>query len=221
MTEKIFLIDQANVLTELPQAPYESEELLQRLLADRPAFLRSASATGARLLFICRELGIPEELAGADRWALDHLFVDREGVPVLVEVKRANDTRSRRLRRYWRSNSTSSRPWAAYAFWYHVWSATRSAHWSASLFRHPLRRPSRRNCWIASVGMRNDRPQTDCWIGCARLTATPVRSIRGIHLSRAEKYPGFPLDDLAQSDTWAGFQDVVSGILERLRAVVT
>ena len=47
------------------------------------------------------------------------------------------------------------------------------------------------------------------------------RSIPGIHLSRAEKYPGFPLDDLAQSDTWAGFQDVVSGILERLRAVVT
>lgn len=96
MASSIFLIGQDDVLTELSQAPYNTEELLQRLLADHPALLRGTSASDARLLLICRELGIPEEHAGTDRWALDHLFVDREGVPVLVEVKRASDARSRR-----------------------------------------------------------------------------------------------------------------------------
>ena len=96
MKSNIFLIDQDNKLTELSQTPYDSEELLQLLLADHPRLLQSTSSSDARLLLICRELGIPEEQAGGDRWALDHLFVDREGIPVLVEVKRANDTRSRR-----------------------------------------------------------------------------------------------------------------------------
>ncbi len=96
MATSIFLIGQDNALTELTQAPYDSEELLQRLLADHPSLLRGTSASDARLLLICRELGIPDEHAGTDRWAIDHLFVDREGVPVLVEVKRASDTRSRR-----------------------------------------------------------------------------------------------------------------------------
>ena len=31
-----------------------------------------------------------------DRWSLDHLFVSRTGIPVLIEVKRASDTRLRR-----------------------------------------------------------------------------------------------------------------------------
>src|SRR4051794_12230288 len=33
---------------------------------------------------------------GSSRWSLDHLFVDQEGVPTLVEVKRSSDTRARR-----------------------------------------------------------------------------------------------------------------------------
>jgi hypothetical protein len=48
------------------------------------------------LLLITREQGVPEEMGGYGRWSLDHLFVDTEGVPVFVEVKRAEDTRARR-----------------------------------------------------------------------------------------------------------------------------
>lgn len=33
---------------------------------------------------------------GAGRWSLDHLFVDQDAVPTLVEVKRSSDTRIRR-----------------------------------------------------------------------------------------------------------------------------
>src|SRR3954451_13322596 len=32
----------------------------------------------------------------AGRWSLDHLFVDQDAVPTLVEVKRSSDTRIRR-----------------------------------------------------------------------------------------------------------------------------
>jgi hypothetical protein len=42
-----------------------------------------------------REYGVPEEDA-ADRWGLGHLFLDQDGIPTLVEVKRSSDTRARR-----------------------------------------------------------------------------------------------------------------------------
>lgn len=34
--------------------------------------------------------------AGGNRWSLDHLFLDQDAVPTLVEVKRSDDTRIRR-----------------------------------------------------------------------------------------------------------------------------
>ncbi|HUU96213.1 MAG TPA: hypothetical protein VM487_10770, partial [Phycisphaerae bacterium] len=48
------------------------------------------------LVLISRELGVPDEEEGSDRWSLDHLFVDRHAMPTLVEVKRRTDTRLRR-----------------------------------------------------------------------------------------------------------------------------
>lgn len=48
------------------------------------------------LLLVKREQGIADQTAGADRWSIDHLFVDADATPVLVEVKRATDTRLRR-----------------------------------------------------------------------------------------------------------------------------
>jgi hypothetical protein len=47
-------------------------------------------------LLISREVGIPEQEQGGSRWALDHLFLDQDGVPTLVEVKRGSDPRTRR-----------------------------------------------------------------------------------------------------------------------------
>jgi hypothetical protein len=43
-----------------------------------------------------REAGVPDREAGGSRWSLDHLFLDQEAVPTLVEVKRGDDTRIRR-----------------------------------------------------------------------------------------------------------------------------
>lgn len=96
MTTNIFLISPDNTLTELSQSPYESEDLLQRLVADHPKMLGSALGADGALLLIQREYAVPDSSDGASRWSLDHLFLDREGVPVLVEIKRASDTRARR-----------------------------------------------------------------------------------------------------------------------------
>ena len=48
------------------------------------------------LLLIRRELPVADSEEGGGRWSLDHLFVTKSGVPVLVELKRAVDTRLRR-----------------------------------------------------------------------------------------------------------------------------
>jgi hypothetical protein len=53
-------------------------------------------AAPRRWVLIAREIGIPDRPEGHDRWSLDHLFVDQDAVPALVEVKRSSDTRIRR-----------------------------------------------------------------------------------------------------------------------------
>jgi hypothetical protein len=96
MSSSVFLISSDNSVTELKQSEYDSETLFQKLLADHPSLLGMTSGPDGRLLLVRREFGVPEDQGGAERWSLDHLFLDKSGVPVLVEVKRASDTRSRR-----------------------------------------------------------------------------------------------------------------------------
>ena len=49
-----------------------------------------------RWLLVKREAGLPSEIEGINRWSVDHLFLDQEGIPTLVEVKRSSDSRIRR-----------------------------------------------------------------------------------------------------------------------------
>lgn len=96
MKSIIYTVSSGNELTRLERQPYDSEDLLQRLLADHPDVLGEAVGTKDGLLLIGREHGVPDTMDGSGRWSLDHLFVDRNAIPVLVEVKRATDTRNRR-----------------------------------------------------------------------------------------------------------------------------
>jgi hypothetical protein len=76
---------------------YEAESVLQALIADHPQILgEDETGQGSEWLLVTREAGITDQSEGADRWSLDHLFLDRGGVPTLVEVKRSRDTRARR-----------------------------------------------------------------------------------------------------------------------------
>lgn len=79
------------------EVPYAAEEILQELLADYPGLLAGDDAgTDTDWLLIQREIGIAESEDENARWSLDHLFVDRKGIPTLVEVKRSTDSRIRR-----------------------------------------------------------------------------------------------------------------------------
>jgi hypothetical protein len=94
----IFLIQGDEQLVEMTEQPYDSEDLLQALLAKYPSLLAGdqMGAAPRRWLLVGREASLPSEEDGAGRWSVDHLFLDQEAVPTLVEVKRSSDTRIRR-----------------------------------------------------------------------------------------------------------------------------
>jgi hypothetical protein len=99
MSGGIFLLDPAGELTEMAETAFAAEVDLQKLLADHPGLLPGDQIDpGAprRWLLVSREVGIPDQDQGGARWALDHLFLDQDGVPTLVEVKRGTDPRTRR-----------------------------------------------------------------------------------------------------------------------------
>lgn len=66
---------------------------MQALVARHPELITDGDGD---LLLIRREQAIADNEDGVGRWSLDHLFVSRNAVPVLVELKRAVDTRLRR-----------------------------------------------------------------------------------------------------------------------------
>lgn len=99
MNPGIFLIQDNDELVEMNEQAYDSEKLLQEWLAKYPALLvgnQIDPTAPRRWLFIERECGVPSEESGADRWRIDHLFLDQDGIPTIVEVKRSTDTRIRR-----------------------------------------------------------------------------------------------------------------------------
>lgn len=101
MKEKgqIFILQDENTLLEVQEQSYDSENLLQSLLSKYPKLLAGDqinSNSPRQWLLISREAPIPSEEEGSGRWSVDHLFVDQDGIPTLVEVKRSSDTRIRR-----------------------------------------------------------------------------------------------------------------------------
>jgi len=99
MAGGIFLLHDGGGLVEMTETAYESEALLQELLATHPSLLAGdqfSSAIPRRWLLISREVGLASEEGGGSRWSVDHVFLDQDAVPTLVEVKRSTDTDIRR-----------------------------------------------------------------------------------------------------------------------------
>ena len=95
----LYMIQEDGQLVEMNEEFYDSEDLLQQLLARYPSLLAGDQWDGdahRRLLLVSREVGLPSEVGGANRWSVDHLFLDQDAIPTLVEVKRSSDTRIRR-----------------------------------------------------------------------------------------------------------------------------
>ncbi len=84
----------------MSEAPYAAETDLQALLAEHPHLLGADAFEDEeerRWILIRREMAVEiEDTEVTSTGSVDHLFVDQTGVPVIVEVKRASNTESRR-----------------------------------------------------------------------------------------------------------------------------
>lgn len=95
----IFHINENNEAVQLREERYENENLFQELIEKYPDILAGEQITPdapRRWIFISREMGVPGHEGGSDQWFLDHLFIDQDGIPTFVEVKRSTDSRIRR-----------------------------------------------------------------------------------------------------------------------------
>ncbi|NLF42591.1 MAG: hypothetical protein GX587_07845 [Bacteroidales bacterium] len=99
MKDQIYILNNENKLIELNENDFVNEEQFQLLLEDYPNLISGSQINPdnpRRWILISREIGIPGEQGGNNIWSLDHLFIDQDGIPTLVEVKRSSDTRIRR-----------------------------------------------------------------------------------------------------------------------------
>lgn len=99
MGSGIYLIKNDGQFIELNEELYDSEDVLQSLLEKYPNLLAGEQVDTdipRRWLLVRREMGLPGEPSGNPRWSIDHVFLDQDGIPTLVEVKRSTDPRARR-----------------------------------------------------------------------------------------------------------------------------
>lgn len=99
MEGSIFIVQPDNSLVKVDRTPYNSEALLQGLLSDYPDLLAGDQmnmTNPRRWLLVSPELSLGTEADGTGGWWIDHLFLDQDAIPTIVEVKRSSDSRIRR-----------------------------------------------------------------------------------------------------------------------------
>ena len=88
MSGGIYLIQNDGQPVEMSQQKYGSENLLQEMLTRSPNLLAGDQVNATeprRWLLVAREAGLPGEEGGGDRWSVDHLFLDQDAIPTIVE----------------------------------------------------------------------------------------------------------------------------------------
>jgi hypothetical protein len=99
MEGSIFIVQQDNSLARVERTPYNTEKSLQDLLTEYHDLLAGDQMdpeNPRRWLLISPELKLDTEDDGTGGWWIDHLFLDQDSIPTIVEVKRSSDTRIRR-----------------------------------------------------------------------------------------------------------------------------
>ena len=97
--ERIYVMNDKGPLVPLTEVPFETEDTLQRLLAKHPELLDGEQIRPGdprRWILVTRGKSIAETADGGGRWSIDHLLVDQDAVPTLVEVKRGTSAEIRR-----------------------------------------------------------------------------------------------------------------------------
>jgi len=80
-------------------AEFATEDDFQRLLSRFPELLvgdQIDPQSPRRWILVRREQPISTGEIGASQWSIDHVFLDQDGIPTLVEIKRQSDSRIRR-----------------------------------------------------------------------------------------------------------------------------
>ena len=99
MAERIYTRGEGGKLEPLGEEPFSTEDELQALIAEHPGLLDGEQIRPGdprRWLLITREKGIAETADSGARWSIDHLIVDQDAVPTLVEVKLRSNSEIRR-----------------------------------------------------------------------------------------------------------------------------
>ena len=99
MAERIYIRSEHGELEPVKEELFSTEDELQALIAAHPELLDGEQirpGDARRWILITREKGISETSGSGPRWAIDHLVVDQDAVPTLVEVKRGSNPELRR-----------------------------------------------------------------------------------------------------------------------------
>lgn len=99
MAERIYVMNEEGTPQPLDKEPFSNEGILQELLAEHPELLDGEQIKPGdprRWILIDREVGISETKDASPIWSLDHLLIDQDAVPTLVEVKRGKNREVRR-----------------------------------------------------------------------------------------------------------------------------
>ena len=100
MTQQhIYHLNESGRLEPMQEEPFAAEDKLQELVADNPRLLSGEQMNPAnprRFILIGREQGIAHIIGGGHRWSLDHLLIDQDAIPTLVEAKRQANSEIRR-----------------------------------------------------------------------------------------------------------------------------
>lgn len=99
MPGRIYLLNDNSDLVAMEEAPYDSEKILQEMLAQHPDLLAGEQINSdepRRWLLVTREMAVQGDEDNSPRWSLDHLFLDQDAIPTLVEVKKGSNTDIRR-----------------------------------------------------------------------------------------------------------------------------
>jgi hypothetical protein len=95
----VFLLQGGDSLLPMEPTQFATEDDFQLLLSRFPELLvgdQIDPQNPRRWVLVRREQPVSTGEIGASQWSIDHVFLDQDGIPTLVEIKRQSDSRIRR-----------------------------------------------------------------------------------------------------------------------------
>ena len=91
MTQRIYHLNEQGQLDPMMEEQFALEDKLQELVANHPGLLSGEQMNpdnSRRFILTGQAQGIADIVGGGHRWSLEHLLIDQDAIPTLVEAKR-------------------------------------------------------------------------------------------------------------------------------------